>query len=136
MKVIIQFKRKPVIFQNPEFIIQCNNPLSFEVCFRDMESALKKGYHLAGFLSYEAGYCFEERLREDKNYDFPLIYLGAYAKPASFKTNRKKILCNHKVNCLGLNISRERYFSDIQTIRRHIAKGNVYQITYCIKLLF
>ncbi|MFH1398253.1 MAG: chorismate-binding protein [Candidatus Omnitrophota bacterium] len=136
MKTIIQFEKKPILFQDPEFIIRCNEPAQFDACFQDMEAALKNGYYLAGFLSYEAGYCFEERLRENKNYEFPLIYLGAYAKPVTFKPYRKKAVRNIKINFLGLNISQEKYFSNIRTIRSYIAKGDVYQITYCIKLLF
>jgi len=46
-----------------------------------MECALKNGYYLAGFLSYEAGYAFEECLREDKQHDFPLICMGVYNTP-------------------------------------------------------
>ena len=46
-----------------------------------MEQALKSGYYLAGFLSYEAGYSFEEKLQDKKSYDFPLIYMGIYEKP-------------------------------------------------------
>jgi para-aminobenzoate synthetase/4-amino-4-deoxychorismate lyase len=37
---------------------------------------------------------------------------------------------------LRLNISKEDYFANIEAIRSHIAEGDVYQITYCIKLLF
>ncbi|MCX5679774.1 MAG: anthranilate synthase component I family protein, partial [Candidatus Omnitrophica bacterium] len=33
-------------------------------------------------------------------------------------------------------ITKELYSSHIETIRKHIEKGDVYQITYCIKLLF
>ncbi len=101
-----------------------------------MEAALKNGYHLAGFLSYEAGYCFEERLKENKKYDFPLIYLGAYSKPISFKSYLNKSGRDEEINTPCLNISQKKYFSNIHTIRSYIAKGDVYQITYCIKLLF
>jgi len=48
---------------------------SFASSFKDIEAALNKGYYAAGFFSYEAGYNFEDRLREDKNYAFPLIYI-------------------------------------------------------------
>jgi para-aminobenzoate synthetase/4-amino-4-deoxychorismate lyase len=40
------------------------------------------------------------------------------------------------INGLRLNVTKEKYSSNIETIRDHIRRGDVYQITYCIKLLF
>lgn len=136
MKILIQFEKKPLLFQDPEFIISCSDPSSFISCFNDMENALKKGYYLAGFMSYEAGYCFEERLAENKIYDFPLIHMGAYKAPLRNKISLSAEPCRNRLKALKLNISQIEYFSDINTIKDYIAKGDVYQITYCIKLLF
>jgi para-aminobenzoate synthetase / 4-amino-4-deoxychorismate lyase len=136
MRVIIQFENKPLIFSEPEFIISCSNPSSFAASFDEMELALKRGYYLAGFLSYEAGYCFEERLRENKAYDFPLICMGAYKAPERLKIKTSQRLLPSSATSLSLNISQDKYSSNIQTIRDYITKGDVYQITYCIKLRF
>lgn len=136
MKVITQFERKPLLFQDPEFIISCTNPALFAKSFEDIEGALNKGYYLAGFFSYEAGYYFEKKLYKDKQYDFPLIYLGAYKSP---KQNKIKFSQSSFADCpenLFLNITRKVYSSNIDAIRNYIAKGDVYQITYCLKLLF
>ena len=136
MKILIQFEKKPLLFQDPEFIISCSNPSSFTACFRDIESALESGYYVAGFFSYEAGYCFEERLLEDKTYSFPLIHMGAYKAPIRRKISVKAMPFQNNLSDTRLNISQNNYFSDINTIRDYIAIGDVYQITYCIKLLF
>lgn len=136
MKVLTQFERKSVLFQDPEFIISCSDPSLFTAAFENIERALNKGYYLAGFLSYEAGYYFEEKLRKDKEYDFPLIYLGAYKKPLYDKIDLPKLSSADCPQDLRLNITRKQYSLDIGTIRDYIAKGDVYQITYCIKLLF
>jgi len=136
MKVLIQFEKKPLLFQDPKFIISCSGPSSFIACFKDIENALCQGYYLAGFLSYEAGYYFEEKLLEDKAYDFPLIYLGAYEAPVKCNISPKTKPFQNILKDLSLNITRDKYFLNIQTIRDYIAQGEVYQITYCIKLLF
>ena len=136
MRVLIQFEKKPLLFRNPKFIISCSDPALLPTCFRDMESALKCGYYLAGFLSYEAGYCFEERLRVNKKYVFPLIYLGAYAAPRKQKITSQKPFFQNGLQDLRLNITQDDYCLNINTIRDYIAKGDVYQITYCLKLLF
>ena len=101
-----------------------------------MEHALEQGYYLAGFLSYEAGYCFEEKLRENKTPEFPLIYMGVYEAPLRGKIAVESPSLQNKLNNLRLNISQKKYASNIQAIRNYIEKGDVYQITYCIKLLF
>jgi len=134
MKVLTQFERKPLLFQNPEFIISCTDPANFKSSFGDIELALSQGYYLAGFLSYEAGYYFEEKLYQDKQYDFPLIYLGAYKNV--LKDKFTKPVLDYRLENLRLNITQEQYSLNINTIRDYIAKGDVYQITYCLKLLF
>ena len=136
MKVLTQFEKKSLLFQDPEFIISCTDPSLFGAAFEDIESALSKGYYLAGFFSYEAGYHFEEKLYKDKQYDFPLIFLGAYKKPEQGKNNSHKKFSVEPPENLRLNITRAQYSADITSIRDYIAKGDVYQITYCIKLFF
>lgn len=136
MKVLTQFERKPLLFQDPEFIISCADPALFIKSFEDIETALDQGYYLAGFISYEAGYYFEQKLYKDKQYDFPLIYLGAYRRPQKNKIDYSKKIPAGSLENLSLNITRKQYSLDIETIRDYIAKGDVYQVTYCIKLLF
>jgi len=136
MEVLTQFERKSLLFKDPEFIISCYDPSLFAATFGDMEDALKKGYYLAGFFAYEAGYCFEEKLRKDKPYDFPLAYFGAYKAPRQNKVSRTKPSPENLPEKLRLNITRDEYSAKIAAIRDYIAKGDVYQITYCIKLLF
>lgn len=136
MKVLIQFEKKPLLFQEPRFIISCTDSGSVTACFRDIERVLERGYYLAGFFSYEAGYCFEEKLQENKKHVFPLIYLGVYEAPLCNTIESKKPSFRNELKDLRLNISQDQYSSRIHTIRDYIAKGDVYQVTYCIKLLF
>lgn len=136
MTIFFQFEGKPFLFKKPVAVIATRDPAEIFFCFTKMEQALKDGYHLAGFLSYEAGYHFEQCLWQDKKYDFPLIHMGVYEKP---EHRTPKISLSKKpaiLKNLRLNISKEKYFQNIETIREHIRKGNVYQITYCLKLLF
>lgn len=136
MKVLIQFEKKLLLFCDPEFIISCTKPELFESSFQQIEVALKKGYYLAGFLSYEAGYFFEKKLRQDKQYDFPLVCLGAYKAPQKNIKNFPQPLPENTPKNLKLNITQNQYSRNIDTIRNHIALGDVYQVTYCLKLLF
>jgi len=136
MKVLTQFENKPCLFSRPKFIISCFDPSLLTCSFQDMERALSDGYHLAGFLSYEAGYCFEKRLARRAFYDFPLLYFGAYKGVNKDRAELPGLPLAQLPENMRLNTSREEYSLNINTIRDYIAKGDVYQITYCIKLLF
>jgi para-aminobenzoate synthetase / 4-amino-4-deoxychorismate lyase len=136
MIVITQFEKKPLIFKDHESIISCTDLCSIAECFKEIERALESGYYVAGFLSYESGYGFEEKLRVNKSYDFPLIQMGVYKHPQSHKISAQGKHACGELKDLRLSISQGNYSSDIQAIREYIAQGDVYQITYCLKLLF
>ena len=135
MDILIDFERRPLFFSDPQSIICCTDPAACAESFAKIESAIKAGYYVAGFLSYEAGYCFEERLRVSKEYDFPLIQMGVYKQPRS-RRFPAPAQGRGTVSDFSLNISKKEYFSDIESIRDFIACGDVYQITYCIKFRF
>ena len=136
MRVITQFEKKTLAFTDPKWIISCRDPLRLVDCFQQMEQALSQGFYLAGFFSYEAGYGFEKKLAKNTVHSFPLIQFGVYTAPRPGLARPRMIRGRADIGELSLNISKEKYFSDIAAIRRYIAAGDVYQITYCLKLLF
>lgn len=136
MEISVQFDKRPLLFKDPVRIISCNSHGSFISSLEEIEGFLDNGYYAAGFFSYEAGYSFEERLVEDKVRNFPLVHMGIYKKPSRDNINRFRKKLSAEPSDMRLSISRELYSSHIKAIRDHIARGDVYQITYCIKLLF
>ena len=66
------------LFTNPIEIISCKKLCQLESTLNKIEKLLREGYFAAGFISYEAGYAFEEILKEKRDYDFPLLWLGIY----------------------------------------------------------
>lgn len=134
MLVLTEFERKPLLFKDPKEVISCHKLDEVKGCFEKMESAISSGHYLAGFFSYEAGYAFEEKLRQDKTFEFPLLQFGVYTSPLRYALPHS--LNEVGVRNLKLNISPEGYFKDIQTIKKYIEKGDTYQITYCLKFKF
>ncbi|MDD5116420.1 MAG: chorismate-binding protein [Candidatus Omnitrophica bacterium] len=135
MKVLIQFQKNDLLFARPVSVISCFDPSLTGDCFKQMEEALAGGYYLAGFLSYEAGYSFEEKLFLRRDYGFPLLCFGVYRKPEDARGMPLMPIGGLPEN-MRLNTGREEYAFNIGAIRDYIAKGDVYQITYCLKLLF
>ena len=135
MRVFIQFDQKPLLFENSEEVVRCDDPSHLADAFAEMERLNKAGFYLAGFLSYEAGYALEGRLAGLEAGHFPLLLMGAYRRPLF-----QKIVPfrggHFNLKNMRRNISQHQYAKDIAKIRDYIAAGDVYQITYCIKLCF
>ncbi|MDD5347088.1 MAG: aminodeoxychorismate synthase component I [Candidatus Omnitrophica bacterium] len=135
MEVFIGFENNPLHFSCPAQVISCRDPARLPGCFSEIEQALARGMYAAGFVSYEAGYCFEECLRQDKEYDFPLLMMGLYERPAA-RARQPQKPGRFWVDDFCLNSDFGQYASHIKAIRGHIARGDVYQITYCVKFHF
>lgn len=132
MNILIQFKGQSLSFAHPHALIICRRPADLMSAFEKMEYWLSKGSYVAGFVSYEAGYCLERCLASKENYDFPLMCMGVYSapEPSRLLIHKKDFtLRNARLSC-----SFRDYAQHIQRIREYIQKGDVYQITYCLKL--
>jgi para-aminobenzoate synthetase/4-amino-4-deoxychorismate lyase len=135
MKILFDFEKSSLYFDNPVSVISCSSFEEVPHAFERMEEALAQGLHVAGFFSYELGYAFEEKFSSYHLNDFPLIYAGCYEKSQPY---HNKIPSDHvlEINNLRFNISKEKYFEHIDIIRSYLQSGDVYQITYCLKILF
>jgi len=133
MDIDIQFENKPLFFTHPQAIICCHHPCKLLEAFCAIESWLARGFYVAGFLSYEAGYCFEPCFQQKDSYDFPLLLMGVYKKP---QARRRPLVSSAGFSIKNLHLSTTftDYAEHIRSIRQYIAQGDVYQITYCIKL--
>ena len=130
------FEKDPLLFSKPEKIIACHDHASLASSFALMESALNEGYYLAGFIAYEAGYGFEDKLSGLRaTGHFPLLMFGCYKKPAA-AVPMADSGAEPRVSNIVTSIPFERYGRDIDAIHSNIAAGEVYQITYCLKLKF
>jgi len=76
MEVFIGFRNSPLYFSRPEAVISCRDPRQLSSALREVEQAVSRGYYAAGFLSYEAGACFEERFAETSKKGFSFALHG------------------------------------------------------------
>ncbi|MFA4844314.1 MAG: aminodeoxychorismate synthase component I [Candidatus Margulisiibacteriota bacterium] len=142
MLVQIDFEKKPLLFTSPLEVITCREPAKLATTFTAMEKALAAGYYLAGFISYEAGYAFETKLKDKDHYDFPLVQMGVYHAPST----KSSVACrlpraksrglSSVVSNPTLNLTREEYYANIGRIKHYLEIGDTYEITYCVKFRF
>ncbi len=114
--------------------------------FESIEYALRDGYHVAGYLSYEAGYHFEPAAMRSANAyqvagDLPLAWFGVYQQP--LVQNQLECVWTHgRSNCgetgelhdIAIDISKTAYCERIQKIRQHIEAGDFYQANLTLQM--
>jgi para-aminobenzoate synthetase/4-amino-4-deoxychorismate lyase len=106
----------------------------------ELETATTRGHYVAGYLSYEAGHPFVD-LEIPGRADTPLAWFGVYdaphrLAPADVETGLNTLDTWPTVRDVRLDVSRAEYVDAIDAIRRHIGRGNVYQINYTAPLRF
>ena len=72
-----------LLFTAPRDILLAHDAAGVHVALRRLEAARKAGLHAAGFLAYELGFVFEERLAPllPPPGPTPLLWLGLYDAP-------------------------------------------------------
>ncbi|MFC1666564.1 aminodeoxychorismate synthase component I [Candidatus Omnitrophota bacterium] len=133
---------RSVLFSNPARIISCYRLEEVRESFLELERFISKGYYAAGFISYEAGFSFEDSLKGLKlKSPFPLLWFGIYEKPDVFRHREKIDLLPHKkshytVKNLRSNISEKSYIDNVKKIKKFIRLGDTYQVNYTFKYKF
>ncbi len=134
--------RYSFLFSRPVRIITCYKMEEIRGAFSELEDFVSKGYYAAGFISYEAGFSFEDTLKGRSNdFSFPLLWFGVYKRPAVFGPGEKIVFWRRSVSPYTLkglrpNITREEYISNIKRIKDFIRKGDTYQVNYTFKYKF
>ena len=128
-----------LLFSDPMEMVTLTSLTGLEYFFRRLEEKLDKGFFLAGWLAYEAGYGFEDCLvnRAHTLPPSPLGWFGIYRQPERFSGAEVKELFAEAsapsaltLNDLSFNLSESEYAKKIESIREQIAAGNVYQVNF------
>lgn len=121
------------LFTEPEEMIVAHEAADFFAALAKMEVARRKGKYLAGYMSYEAGYLFEEKLRPlaDHPCETPLLCFGVFGSPS---TNDRRL--NAPAALIGPDDflsdpapawSFEQYGEQFLRLHQHLRQGDCYQ---------
>ncbi len=135
-------------FKLPAVSIECHQKNNVENTLSEIDK-LSKYYPFAyGYITYEVGYTFEERLENllDKSSQSKLMLFHFYNSSSVEKIETKNIdfskiktiLTDNKsfVNNFQLTVDFDTYKNNIQKIKKLIAKGDTYQVNYTLKSHF
>jgi para-aminobenzoate synthetase / 4-amino-4-deoxychorismate lyase len=141
--------RHSYLFLDPARLILANRLEDIPGLFREIEAALAQGLWVAGYLSYECGYHFEQfpNIAVPK----PLAWFGVYTHAEVFdhcqavhdrdhatdlNENTSSVASAAIAARLGLEIPKESYVATIARIKEHLAAGNTYQVNFTDRLAF
>lgn len=136
------------IFASPIECICCFGKQELIGALLRIEDILLQGYYLAGFISYEAGLCFEDIAPFEPKTDLPLLWFGVYKTPIIYDHRDgcfygeevphgvAKELSTCKISDVKNTVGKGEYIRDIAAIKSAIAMGETYQVNYTFKHKF
>jgi aminodeoxychorismate synthase component I len=117
-----------LIFDEPIRMFVAQDADSAWKALAAIEIALAEGYYVAGYMSYELGYLFEERLAPllPEKRSVPLIEMAAFRRPQQGPTLDFRKACT--LSSARPLWSRAAYRERFQRVKNYICAGDVYQI--------
>lgn len=121
-----------MLFRKPTEIIEAHQPADVPKAFAAMEEKLAQGFHLAGYIAYEAGFALEPALDDlacilpDEE---PLLWMGCYPAPEVREEHLPwgPTLPRGAPVRLRYSLARETYEEKVEFLRSLIASGDTYQ---------
>jgi len=101
---------------------------------RHVETAVKQGFHAAGFISYEAALGFDADLCVKSGSDFPLLWFGIFKERREISAGEFFRKGNFELSDWQPSIDETQYQNAVEKIRERIAAGDTYQVNFTFRL--
>ncbi|WP_106640577.1 aminodeoxychorismate synthase component I [Allosphingosinicella vermicomposti] len=122
------------MYMDPLEIVTAHEPGEVRPALDQLRAALAAGFHVAGYLAYEAGHALEPRLapvaRSTREGEPPLLWFGLF-RDVQFAD--PKALLPPAAGSAGPVrplIEEDAYCDAITQVKAHIAAGNIYQANF------
>jgi para-aminobenzoate synthetase component 1 len=123
---------RTLVFVEPEEIVAVADPRQFLHALARLEDARRRGKWIVGFMAYEAGYLFEQKLtrRLPPERRAPLLAFGIFDRPAEDHTlarPRQRSENSPFLDCPRAAWNLEAYRARFDRLHRHLRQGDCYQ---------
>ena len=123
---------RSMLFRKPTEIIEARQPADVPKAFAAIEEKLAQGFHLAGYIAYEAGFALEPALDDRacmQPDEEPLLWMGCYGAPEVREEHLPwgATLPGGAPVRLRNSLARETYEEKVELLRSLIAAGETYQ---------
>jgi para-aminobenzoate synthetase/4-amino-4-deoxychorismate lyase len=124
-------------FSRCEAVILADTPDQVTTALAEVEQAVARGYHAAGFVSYEAACGLNPDLPDMAKGDLPLLWFGIFAVRIDC-TGESPGSASEEclISSPELSISDSDYINGIESIHEAIARGETYQVNFTTRQRF
>ena len=133
-------RRGALLFSDPARVLMASRPTEVQPLLDDLDAALEDGHHVAGYVSYEAGYALEPtRFRNPQQEpDVPLAWFGVYEAPVRFDLEAVEAVLPPPATIGPARFAFDKadYRTALEAVKAHIRAGDVYQINLTAPLRF
>lgn len=127
------FSQRWLEFLNPVSVFIAHRAVEVGPALREVETAARRGWWAAGFVTYEAAPAFDRALAaHDDQSGLPLLWFGIYQAPQVAAAPPKAgqgVPLNWQPS-----VSVEEYNTGFAQIKNRIAAGQTYQVNYTFRL--
>lgn len=132
-EVLLREKNQWLYFAQPHQIVQAQTLDEVLPALHQIQTLVEhKGWHAAGFLSYEAAPAFDKALQTRPADGFPLLWFGLYPPPRL--VSLPEPASPKPAITWSPTVDRQTYTAAIASIKDHIAHGRTYQVNYTMRL--
>jgi para-aminobenzoate synthetase/4-amino-4-deoxychorismate lyase len=124
-------------FSGCEAVIRADAPDQVAGAFAEVERAVTRGRHAAGFVSYVAASGLNPDLPVTTQTELPLVWFGVFADRFDCTDESPGLSTGDcLVSPLELDIDPSAYMSAVNSIREAIARGETYQVNFTARQRF
>jgi para-aminobenzoate synthetase/4-amino-4-deoxychorismate lyase len=123
-----------LLFRSPLSVISTSRIDDVLLCLADVESAVARGYHAAGFISYEAAPAFDSALTTRPPGELPLLWFGVYDRPDPIDQLPAASHGDLPAISWRPEMDEPAYRSAVEAIKSYIADGHTYQVNLTQRL--
>lgn len=133
-----------LLFEAPSEIVSCTRLEEVRPCLARIEAAQAEGRHAAGYLAYELGFAFEDKLWDRfVETGEPLLWFGLYDAPRELCLDEARRLLakaaggdDAGTGAPVFDMDRAAYDTAFGRVREHLAKGDIYQVNLTMRARF
>ncbi|WP_306141316.1 aminodeoxychorismate synthase component I [Roseibium sp. MMSF_3412] len=134
-------QRSARLFVDPAEIVTCTALEDVPACLARLETAQDEGRFAAGFLAYELGYAFEDKLKcRFEPSGEPLLWFGIYDSVLEIPIDAARKLLSRSaaredaaIGVPAFDMDRDAYSKAFERVRNHLAKGDIYQVNLTMR---
>jgi para-aminobenzoate synthetase / 4-amino-4-deoxychorismate lyase len=119
-------------FDQPQGLLVALRSEEVLLCLQEADAALAQGYHVAGYISYEAALGLDSAFETSLAYVMPLLWLGVFSVPTCVDVPDHHSLSRRLQ--WRAELTPEEYQAAIGSIRSRVAAGSTYQANFTFRL--